>query len=1243
MFSVLRRASWRSFTAIGARHAACAALALGAARVHAQLPALDLDGLPATPLIGEAFCVDATFSNLETDTGYGPYLLAIVDPGIEGLSVSFVDIAPRLEKIGDFDTTGPLTDPITGAPLTGTPGGSAWIARFPVGSVDLTGPPLVMEVCAVVEAGVDIGVPLAVSVTPGFEFGDTTVGTGGPLTGTTVTGTVTPLLARVSKSNTAPEGERPPGPSHPFQYTWTVDISEGVSIDNLVAEDILPPQIQWTGAPITITAPLGRGCALTTSPDADINPGATITATCTSVLGAAGGGDLTVAVPVYITDILDESLPDQQAITNTVVLDFDYLGTPEPRSSATSTVTAKHAAVQKSVSGTGLPGGLLTYVVGFQLTDYPDGTPGAGASSFVIEDVIADGLRYDRTVSLVVNATSYPVAPIETPGPGPGETTLTWDVASALPGGVLPNGARGSLTYETTILRNYASGAPVLAADNFANTVRNTYTLTAGAVDDDSSTIDAPIQPSTTDKSIFSPAPLPAALRPGDEVVFLLETDIRAGSTADVVLTDFLPRPVFDVRDFNEGTDLSVVAVGFTPPASPTVSTDPAANSITLDFGDLTTSRLERLQVFLTARVVGAPFADNLFLTNLLSTTYRNTRGDVISGLDAVGLTVGAPSLDITKGVFAVDNAAARITPPPPADPGEAIVDGDVSGVDAFDELTYVVTVENIGSSPAFNVTIDDPPAAGLACAEPAAGDLVDGNGNPLAFSGTLAGGITLAGALAGNDGTPGAPYADDTALLTLRCTLAAEVEPLATISNEAGVTWTSVPDPADPFTRVSDTADAVIASPRVAKVITGISPGYAGTRLAHIGELVTYEVQITVPEGQTSAARLEDRLPNGLAFVDVLGVTASPALSTSVGSFTPGVLANAGFNPIGAGATAPDRQLVFGPSGSANGFGTVTNSDSDNSTQELITITYRARVLNAAVNISGQARRNQATWSWQRTGDARRSVVARAPAVRILEAALRVDKTLTPDTGDSATPPVVTIELSHAPGSATDAFDLVLTDLLPPDMFVDAGLGGVDTSACAVPPDAVTVTTGAESDEIEVRWGVFPLGSTCTLTIPTRFPVTLPAGIQLRNCAETEWESLRDSDQPLPAPPTNTLGVERDGSGTAPGERNDYVAESCDVFKVFGVGIEKTVIDSDQAHTDSIPGTPADTESLTIGEVVTFELVVTIPEVNVPVLEITDLLPVTDNVMELLSARTTFVGGQLTPDTSDPVAVISN
>jgi uncharacterized repeat protein (TIGR01451 family)/fimbrial isopeptide formation D2 family protein len=1211
------------------------------ALAQAPLPSVSLQGLPATPLIGEQFCVDASFSNATTATGYGPYLTAIVAPGIERISVNFVDIPPRLEKIGDFDATGILTDPITGDPLTGIPGGSAWIARYPVGSVDQTSPALVMTVCAVVEVGADVGVPLDVEIIPGFEFGDTTVGTNGPITGTPAASTVTPLLARVSKANSAPEGERTPGPSHPFTYTWTVDISSGVSIENVVLNDALPAEIQWTGAPIVVTAPLGPSCAVTQNPNSAPTPGGAATVSCSTVLGA-GGGDITVSIPVYVTDILDETMADSRAITNTVTFDFDYQGNPQPRTSADSTLVAKHAAIQKSVTGTGLPGGLLTYAIAFQLTDYPDVPADAGASAFEIDDVVADGLRYQRTVALVVDSTSYPITPIETPGPGPGETTLLWDIAAALPGGVLPNGARGTLTFEAEILDTYANGDRVLAADGFSNSAEARYELTSGAMDADISTIDAAIQRSLTDKSIFSPNPLPAALRPGDEVVFELEKDIRAGSTSDVVLTDFLPRPVFDVRDFNPATDFRVVAVGFNPPAVPTVTTDTAANSISFDFGDLNTSRFERLRVFLTVRVVGAPFADNLFLTNLLSTSYSNTAGDVITGLDAVSLTVGAPSLEITKGVLATDNPAATIIPAPPADPSQDTADSDVSGVDAFDELTYVVTVENVGSSPAYNVTIDDPAIPELSCAEPSPGDIRNGSGQSLSFSGTLAGGLVLDAPLAGNDGTVGAPYADDTALLTLRCTLAATVEPLAEIDNEAGVTWTSVPDPAQPFTRIADTAQAVIARPRITKVLTAVTPGYAGLPRAHIGELVTYQVSVSVPEGRSSAARFEDRLDSGLAFVDVVSVTASAGVTTSEGSFAGDVLANAGLSALGGGPIAPDRRLVFGPATNDDGFGVITNSDRNNATEERITVTYRARVLNAAINVSGRTRRNRAIWSWESPGDSRRSIEVRAEPVRLREPFLRVDKTVTPDTGDNNTPPVVTLTLSHANGSAADAFDLALTDLLPPDVFVDTMLGGIDTSACAVLPTQTRITNEGTSDRVDAFWSDFPQGSTCTLSFPTRFGVTLPAGIQLTNCAELTWESLRDTDPALPMPPNNTLGVERDGSGTPPGELNNYRFEACDSYRIFGVGIEKRVTATDQAHTDNIPDTPADTESLTIGETITFELVVTIPEANVPGLEVTDLLPITDNVLELVSARTTFVGGQLTPTRNDP-AVLSD
>ncbi|MFK7828569.1 MAG: hypothetical protein AB8B57_02210 [Congregibacter sp.] len=1210
---------------------------IAALNVHAQVPSASLDGLPATPLIGEEFCFDVSFTNTGGTTGYGPYLILVLDPGVQVTRADFVDIPPQIDQIGVFDASGVLSDPISELTLVGVEGGTATLLRYPVGSVDQGQPALVETICMSVDTGTAIGSAINVDVTPGFEFGDTTIGTNGPITGTEQTSTVTPQLARIMKENSAPEGQRTPGPSHPFLYTWTVDVSEAVTIENLQVSDMLPAAIQWTGDPISVTAPLGVDCSITESPNSAPTTAGTVTVNCDSVLGSGAADDLVVTVPVYISDVLDETMPDSQNIQNTVNLDFDFQGEGFS-DSAMSSVIAEHAAVEKSVSGTGLPGGRLTYVINFHLSDYPDAPADAGANTFVIDDIIADGLRFDGTLALVINGSAVPISAAVVAGPGAGETSLSWDIASAV-GGVLPNGSTGSLTFETTILEDYSDGNPVQASDPFDNAPQLAYSLTEGGSGTDESAVTASIEPNVADKSIASPNPLPSAIEPGTEVIFELSLSIPAGNTSDIVFTDFLPRPVFSVLDFNAGTDLSIL-----PPfdsISPTVSIDSGNNSVRMEFGDVDTPIASTLRVRLSARIVGTPFADALFLTNLLSTSYTNTLGTVIDDLQAVALTVGAPSMTIIKGVVASDNPNAQISPNPPADPTQATADSNINGVDAFDVIDYLITVENTGGAPAFNVTIDETPSPNLSCANPSAGDIVSGAGRVLEFSGDLSSGVVLDAPLAANDGTEGAPYADDTALLTLRCTLSTGVEPLQSIENEAGVTWTSIADPGAPFTRITDTAEAVIATPEISKSIVMVTPGYSsGDRQAHVGELVTYEVQITVPEGTSSSVRLEDIVNNGLAFVDVLSVSAnSAALSTSEGSFAD-VLGNAGITSQGGGVLAPDRKVVFGPGNNDSGFGTITNSNSDNATDETITVSYRVRVLNATVNTSGRQRRNGARWLWQASGENRRSAQVRAAPVRVVEPRLQLRKTFSPNEGDESTPPIVTLTLNHLSGSTADAFDLDLGDALPENMFVD---GPVDTSACPTLPDNLTVTPGIDFDALAASWASFELGSSCQITFQTRFGVNPAAGASLENCSEAFWESLPDVDQPLAMPPNNTLGVERTGNNSDPGQLNNYRLLGCAVFNVFGVGIEKTLVSTDQAHTDSIEGTPSGTESLTIGEEVTFELVVTIPDANVPELQVTDILPVTSTVLEVVSASTTSIGNDLSPATPNPTPTITD
>ena len=128
-----------------------------------QVPSLAVSGLPATPLVGEEFCVDVSLTNAGSVTGYGPYVVAVGGPFLKIDSVTFVDVSPSLEKIGDFGPSGELTNPITEQPISGVEGGAAWIVRYPTGSTEPGSPAFVLKACGVVEVGAVPEGPIPVS------------------------------------------------------------------------------------------------------------------------------------------------------------------------------------------------------------------------------------------------------------------------------------------------------------------------------------------------------------------------------------------------------------------------------------------------------------------------------------------------------------------------------------------------------------------------------------------------------------------------------------------------------------------------------------------------------------------------------------------------------------------------------------------------------------------------------------------------------------------------------------------------------------------------------------------------------------------------------------------------------------------------------------------------------------------------------------------------------------------------
>src|SRR5690606_12543159 len=113
-------------------------------------------------------------------------------------------------------------------------------------------------------------------------------------------------------------------------------------------------------------------------------------------------------------------------------------------------------------------------------------------------------------------------------------------------------------------------------------------------------------------------------------------------------------------------------------------------------------------------------------------------------------------------------------------------------------------------------------------------------------------------------------------------------------------------------------------------------------------------------------------------------------------------------------------------------------------------------------------------------------------------------------------------------------------------------------------------------------------LGQSITLTVTAVVQVTAEFGETITNDATLQWTSLNGTD-----------GNERGGSG---GSLNDYNDSDSDSFTIKQASIEKIVIDTDAPHTDL-------TEA-TIGEVITYHVIVTLPEGSIGSFTVEDLLP---------------------------------
>jgi uncharacterized repeat protein (TIGR01451 family)/fimbrial isopeptide formation D2 family protein len=649
----------------------------------------------------------------------------------------------------------------------------------------------------------------------------------------------------------------------------------------------------------------------------------------------------------------------------------------------------------------------------------------------------------------------------------------------------------------------------------------------------------------------------------GETATYQIVVTIPQGVTPAAQIVDSLPAGLAFVKvDSVTNTPF----ISFTGnPSNPTLAN--SGQTVTFAFGDITNSQINLARpqtITIDYDVVVLNVSTNVNGTTLANSAQFSWTGNTLNPVSAAPITVIEPKLQVSKSVLpAQGEAGTTVT------------------------FTIVVSHAAARKTDAQNVVLTDTIPAGLNFV---VGSLTN-----------TAGVVPTSLMIAGNTIT--ATYSTlllgSTSTLQFQATLAATVNAGQMITNNVSETWTSLPggDPGqitpnnpNAFERTGDpnhggqlnnymansSATVTVFSPTPAKTLLGTSIVNANNAANQtvIGELVDYQLSVTVPQGVTPAAQFVDTLPAGLAFVMVNSVTNSDPVHLS---FT----GNPG-NPT----LAKNGQKVTFP------FGDITDTDTDHVPDETITIDYEVVVLNVSTNINGKTLTNSAQFSW--TGNTLAPVSA-AP-VTVIEPKLQVSKSVLPAQGEAGTTVTFTIVVSHTAASKTDAQSVVVTDTVPTGLNFVAG--SLANTAGVVPTSLMIA-----GNTITATYSTLLLGSTSTLQFQATLAANVNAGQKITNNVSETWTSLPGGD-PGQITPNNPNAFERTGDPNHGGQLNNYTSGSSATVTVFSPTAVKTLL-----GTSIVNGNNAANQAV-IGELVDYQLTVTLPQGVTPAAQFVDTLP---------------------------------
>jgi LPXTG-site transpeptidase (sortase) family protein len=261
------------------------------------------------------------------------------------------------------------------------------------------------------------------------------------------------------------------------------------------------------------------------------------------------------------------------------------------------------------------------------------------------------------------------------------------------------------------------------------------------------------------------------------------------------------------------------------------------------------------------------------------------------------------------------------------------------------------------------------------------------------------------------------------------------------------------------------------------------------GTKVA-VGEMLTYEVRLSVAPGQAANLVLVDTLEKGLAFAGCESV-----------SDPDGILSAA---PLAFNAICQNPVVTAEPAGSTDAadagrkftmnLGTVSNPSE---VEHTLLVRYRVVVLDNAANLRGVDLENKAAWTWDGG-----NLDLPAVTVTVVEPALVLAKAVDQAVAVPGQAVTFSLTLSHKTESDAPAYDVKISDVLPLGLiYVPGSLHFVSGQV----PDALN---DLSAPLLTASWNIFRQdGVPTVLAFEAR--VDLNAGQSVVNEASAVWSSL--------------------------------------------------------------------------------------------------------------------------------------